>query len=166
MMSQAPASTDWRMLKEKYILYYMTWEELDREITKLRDKIDYKPDFLVGIVRGGVIPARLLSDKMTVREMYGLTIKKNDAVRTVTSDITENISGRKALLLEDMLESGKSLIEAKRYLEKKGALVKTACLYIMDKTEIQPDFFLRTSTGDEKFPWEQEVPTPLNKTAV
>ena len=65
-----------------------------------------------------------------------------------------DIAGKKVLVVEDMIESGKSLETAKSYLESKGALVKTACLYTMPTSEMTPDYFLREVAGVVKFPWE------------
>ncbi len=39
----------------------MNWDEFRSEIKDLAKKIDYTPDIIIGIVRGGLIPARLLS---------------------------------------------------------------------------------------------------------
>jgi len=86
--------------------------------------------------------------------MYALTVKKVGNERKVLSDITEDIAGKNILLVEDMLETGKSLVVAKKYLESKGASVKTACLYTMPQTEIAPDFSLHEVQEVQKFPWE------------
>jgi len=132
----------------------MNWDELQLEVKELAGKIEYLPDVIVGIVRGGLVPARLLSSELRVKDMYALTVKKVGGERKVTSDIIEDISGKRILLVEDMLETGKSLIAAKEYLEKKGAEVKTACLYTMPISEIRPDFSLKEVTEIVPFPWE------------
>jgi hypoxanthine phosphoribosyltransferase len=66
----------------------------------------------------------------------------------------DDLVNKNVLLVEDMLETGKSLIAAKQYLESKGARVKTACLYVMPISEIVPDFSLRQVEKVEKFFWE------------
>jgi len=132
----------------------MTWEELENEIQALASKISYTPDIIIGIVRGGLIPARLLSSSLKIKNMYCLTVKKYDIERKVTSEISEDLIGKKILLVEDMLETGKSLIVAKRYLETKGAIVQTGCLYIMPISEIEPDYYLKIIEEVAKFPWE------------
>lgn len=132
----------------------MNWDELRAEVKMLAGKIDYSPDSIVGIVRGGLVPARLLSSELGVKDMYALTVKKVGEERKVTSDILEDVSGKKILLVEDMIETGKSLIVAKEYLEKKGAEVKTACLYTMPISEIRPDFSLKEVAEIVPFPWE------------
>ena len=101
-----------------------------------------------------MIPARLLSSELKVKDMYAVTVKKIANERKVTSDILENLSGMKALLVEDMLETGRSLVVAKEYLESKGADVKTACLYTVPISELKPDFSLREVPEVMQFPWE------------
>ncbi len=133
---------------------FMTWEECENEIEKLSTKIDITPDIVIGIVKGGIIPARLLSRNLEVKDMYCLTVKKIGEDRKVTTDIVENISGKDILLVEDMLETGKSLIVAKKYLEGKGVRVTTTCLYTMPITQIKPDYFLKEVTEVKVFPWE------------
>jgi len=129
-------------------------DEFQKEIQALSEQIDQAPDIIVGVVRGGLIPARLLASRLKVKDMYCLTVRKVGEERKVLSDILENISGKNILLVEDMLETGKSLIVAKKYLEDKGAVVKTACLYIMPQSEIKPNYFLKQIDEVEKFPWE------------
>lgn len=132
----------------------MNWEEFQKEIKNLAKKIDFAPEIIVGVVRGGLVPARILAAELKVKDMYCLTVKKIGQERKVMNEILEDISGKKILLVEDMLETGKSLIIAKRYLEEKGVSVKTACLYTMPQTEIKPNYLLREVAEVQKFPWE------------
>ncbi|OGG58320.1 hypothetical protein A2853_00155 [Candidatus Kaiserbacteria bacterium RIFCSPHIGHO2_01_FULL_55_17] len=132
----------------------MNWEELRAQVEILASKIDYTPDIIIGIVRGGLIPARLLSSELKVKDMYALTVKKVGQEREVTIEILEDLSDKKILLVEDMLETGRSLVVAKEYLEKRGANVKTACLYTMPVSELKPDFSLKEVVEVMPFPWE------------
>ena len=132
----------------------MTWQDFINEVKVLSAQINYSPDIIIGIVRGGIIPARLLSNNLKVKEIYCITVKKIGKERKVMSDVLEELKGKNILLVEDMLETGKSLIIAKEYLEKKGAAVKTACLYAMPNSEIKPDYYLKEIKEVIKFPWE------------
>lgn len=132
----------------------MNWETLEKEVQDLAQKIGYVPDYIIGIVRGGLVPARLLSSYLGVKEMYGLTVKKTEEGRKVTTEITDDLHGKNVLVVEDMLETGKSLFAAKEYLESKGAVVKTACLYTMPLSEVTPDYSLRQVQEVAQFPWE------------
>ncbi len=132
----------------------MDWQTFESEIENLSKKIDYQPDIIIGITRGGIVPARLLSRDLDVKPMYCLTVRKVGEERKVVNDVLDDLVDKNILLVEDMLETGRSLIVAKQYLESKGAKVKTACLYTMPISEIEPDFYLRQVKEVEKFPWE------------
>lgn len=132
----------------------MNWEILEQEIDRLKKIIDFQSDAIVGIVRGGIIPARLLSSRLGVKKMYCVSVEKIGEGRKVVTEITENITDKKILLVEDMLETGRSLKVAKEYLESKGATVKTACLYTMAVSEITPEYSLKQVDSIPKFPWE------------
>jgi hypoxanthine phosphoribosyltransferase len=86
--------------------------------------------------------------------MAALNVKKVDGKRVVTTEILDSLDGKQVLLVEDMLETGRSLVEAKSYLERKGAVVTTTCLYTMPISELKPDFSLREVTEVVSFPWE------------
>ena len=54
----------------------MDWSSFESEIEMLSQKIQEKPDLIIGIVRGGLIPARLLSTQLKVKKMHGLSVVK------------------------------------------------------------------------------------------
>ena len=121
---------------------------------RLGELIEYTPDCIIGIARGGVIPAVLLSKQLKVKDMYVLKVRVEGNKRRIMAEVFTDITNKKVLLVEDMLESGKTMIVLKEYLESKGAEVKTACLYIMPHTEIKPEFCLKEISVVENFPWE------------
>lgn len=131
----------------------MNWLEFDKEVRELGTKIDWKPDAVVGVARGGVIPAAMLGRVLGVKDMFTIKVRRNGEKREIVETMPD-MNGQKVLLVEDMLETGKSMIVTKEYLESKGAEVKTACLYTMPQTEIVPDFSLRQVQEAQHFPWE------------
>jgi hypothetical protein len=131
----------------------MDWNELQEHIKKLCEKIDFTPDIIAAVARGGVVPAVLIAEKLGIKDMYAITVKKQEGKRQVITKISEELTGKKILLVEDALESGKSMRTAKKYLESKGAVVKTAALFIKGNSVINPDYSLEP-VEDIKFPWE------------
>ena len=133
----------------------MTWERVEREIARLAEKIDYTPDIIIGIIRGGMVPTRLLSNYLKVRDIDCITVGKVGKDRVVTSGITRDITGLNVLLMEDALETGWSQEVGEYFLWHKGANdVKTACLYFTDETQAEPDYSLGKVSEIPTFPWE------------
>jgi len=132
----------------------MNWQSVVSEIQTLSKKINYKPEIIIGITRGGIVPARLLSAHLQVKTLHCISILKITEKRKIVSEILDDLTNKNILLVEDMLESGKSLEVVKKYLESKGAIVKTACLYTMPITKVNPDFSLKQVNKVQNFPWE------------
>ena len=130
----------------------MNWQEFDSETRALARKIDFKPDIVIAIVRGGLIPATILAKLLKVADMNVLCVARNDGVPRITNDVGD-VARKNILLVEDMIETGRTLIAGKRYLEESGATVKTACLYTMPTSEITPDYSLKQVEEAMKFPW-------------
>ena len=132
----------------------MTWDEFEKEMRKLREKIDFAPDIVVGIARGGVIPATLLSKWLKVKDMFTLKlIKKGE--KGIAAFVMSDIAGKNILLVEDSIETGRGMTGGMEFLEARGAKVKTACLYTMAKSEIVPDFYLKELVEFPVFPWNK-----------
>lgn len=138
----------------------MNFPEILTHATTLASQIKtsgFQPDFLVGLARGGWIPTRLLSDALGVKEILSVGMRYADATRTslVAYSLPAPMpTGKRLLLIEDCLESGKSLQEAKRILESAGNEVRTASLFITDGTPMEPDYFLERLPVPLRFPWE------------
>ncbi len=132
----------------------MDWQELEAEISMLVSKISMKPDIVIPIVRGGLIPGRLLAKGLGIEDMHALTVKKLGSERNVTSVINEVLDGKNILLVEDVLETGTSMMAAKDYLMKKGAIVQTAALYFLPETKIKPDYYISEKPIVPSLPWD------------
>lgn len=136
------------------------WEEFYSLTIKLAEQISkskYQPDFIFGIVRGGLIPASLLAYFFPNSYLLSLAVIKEEGIRRVKKEIVDqlDLTGKRVLVIEDMLETGRSAQKAKEFLESKGALVKIACYYTSSLSEILPDFVIEEKVAEIIiFPWE------------
>ncbi len=132
----------------------MDWQTLEQNVQALASKITEAPDIIVAVARGGLVPARLLAKQFGVNKMYVLTINKQGDDQIVVTKIMANLAGKKVLLVEDALESGKSLKAAQSYLKSLGASVETAALYATFTSGIKPDYFISRKARIPPFPWD------------
>lgn len=149
------------MLEVDHIEPNPSWEDVEQYTQALASKIkgsDFEPNFVIGISRGGWVPAILLSHLLSWAPFASIDVKKEGSTRRVVQNHLnrEALEGRKVLLVEDMLETGQSGQAAKEFLEGCGAEVMLACYCTRDFSEIAPNFSLVEGlTYEVNFPWER-----------
>jgi len=138
----------------------LSWNDFRSACIQLAATIrssNFQPDILVAVARGGWIPTRYLSDILDVKKIASIGLMYSDAQRNtlVTYSIPDPITkGADLLLIEDFLETGVSLINARDILNKLGANVRTASLYYQAGTAILPDYSIGSIDSKLVFPWE------------
>jgi uncharacterized protein len=129
---------------------------------KLRkDKRGEKYDILVGVSRGGLVVTRLISDLlevenvMIVRSEFYSDPGKRKKHPVITQGIPGDIRRKRVLLVDDVADSGQSLVTLKKYLEsRRPKELKIATLYLKPWSRIVPDFYSETTDAWIVFPWE------------
>uniref|UniRef100_A0A7C3MK37 Phosphoribosyltransferase n=1 Tax=Dictyoglomus thermophilum TaxID=14 RepID=A0A7C3MK37_DICTH len=143
-----------------------SWEEIYNLCLDLADEINknkFNPEVIVGIARGGWIPARILSDLLGNSYTANLKIDFYRGVGEtkerpiITQTISTIVEGKKVLIADDVADSGKSLKVAKEHLEQCGATqVKIATIYYKPWSIIKPDFYIKETEAWIIFPWERK----------
>ena len=123
----------------------------------------FKPDIIIGIARGGWLPARVLTDLLEIpnlanvsAEYYvGVAETKNEPV--LTQGISAVVTDKKVLIADDVADSGRSLKLVKEHVLQQGAKeVKTATLYYKPWSMVKPDYYERETKLWIVFPWEMK----------
>ncbi|MCE4601452.1 MAG: hypothetical protein F7C38_07860 [Desulfurococcales archaeon] len=141
------------------------WSNIDEGVdivaSRIRDS-HFTPDVVVGVLRGGVVPARLIADKLGVEDMTVMEVKlyKAPGIRGekpyLRQPPTLSLTDRRVLIVDDISDSGLTLqlaVEAVNlYLPRE---VRTATVYIKPWTEFMPDYYAFTTRSWIVFPWER-----------
>jgi hypoxanthine phosphoribosyltransferase len=143
-----------------------TWNQIYEMLLSQAQKIktqNYKPDLIIAIARGGIIPSRILSDLL---EMPNLSFIQIEFYTNINQTLQEpnlkqtlitNVAGKRILLIDDISDTGKSLKLAKTCLTNQGAIeIKTATLYLKPQSISTSDFYEKQTTAWVVFPWEIE----------
>jgi len=146
-----------------------TWNKIYAMLLSQAEKIrksGFKPNTIVGITRGGWIPARVLSDLLeipdlaTVRVEFYLGVAETLNEPALTQGVSAGVSGKKALVVDDVADTGKSLQLAKEHLLRQGATeVRIATLYYMyykPFSVAKPDYYEKETRRWVVFPWEMK----------
>ena len=122
---------------------------------------EYFPEIIVGIARGGWIPARLLADFYGNRRTANIKIEFYDNTSRatenpiITQEISENVEGKAVLIVDDVADSGKSLEAAIEHIKsKKPNEIKSATLYYKKHSIIKPNYFIKDTEAWIVYPWE------------
>ncbi|MEK6981838.1 MAG: phosphoribosyltransferase [Candidatus Micrarchaeota archaeon] len=146
--------------------YKPSWKKITELCSDVADRVvesNFSPDLLIGISRGGLVPVRLLSDYLGVKNVAIIRIEfytKVGETKTnpeITQPLSVDVSGKKVLIVDDIADSGNSLLTAKNYLKEKGASeIKTATLHYKSSSLIKPDYYSEGTTAWVVYPWEKE----------
>jgi hypoxanthine phosphoribosyltransferase len=141
-----------------------SWDEIYEMCLDLASMIKasgFEPDLIVGIARGGWVPARLLSDFLdnpnitSIKVEFYLDIGKTKNEPTITQDIQVSVNGKKILLVDDVADTGKSLMLVKNHLKNMGASeIRIACIYFKPWSIVKPDYYVRETEAWIIFPHE------------
>lgn len=146
-------------MPEKVKCEMRSWEnvyDVSRKLAELIKKSGYQPDIIIGLARGGWVPARNLCDFLGVKDLVSLKMEHwgitatPDGEAKVKFPLKIDLSGKKVLVVDDCSDTGKSLVESRKYIKTlKPRVVKTATMQIFDTTPAEgiPDFHV------EKIPW-------------
>ncbi|GAA2181641.1 phosphoribosyltransferase [Brooklawnia cerclae] len=153
-------------LADKEILTWDGFARASRELAESVARSGFEAEILIGVARGGLIPAGALT--------YALGIKLTDAInvefytdvsQTLPDPIllapmldTESIQGRRLLVVDDVADSGRTLALVLKLLRGFGAQVRSAVLYAKPTTVVEPDFVWRRTDKWIVFPWSAEPP--------
>jgi hypoxanthine phosphoribosyltransferase len=121
----------------------------------------YKPDIIVGVARGGLVPARILVDLLEIPQFASILVEFYvDIAQTKQEPVLKQalaipVEGKKVLLVDDIADTGRSLKLAQTCLQTQGAAeVKTAVLYFKLQSIIKPDFYEKQTSRWVIFPWD------------
>jgi len=142
-----------------------SWEEIYElciEVSRQVKDSGYRPDVVVAIANGGLVPARIIADfidqlnilvvKIKFYAGPGQKLEKPELVVPIQVDL----HGSKVLIVDDVADTGESLIVAVDHVESKGAgEVRTATLFYKPWSKIKPDFYAKETEEWIIFPWER-----------
>lgn len=140
----------------------ISWNDFDFLVDRLTERVTYKGlefDTILGIGRGGLIAATVLSYKLDIKNLqnFGLNTRHSDQVVLYQKP---NVFG-KVLVVDDINDSGRTFTIAKKYLDENYSeidSVKYASLILRNKTSFRHEILYGNEFFIDNwftFPWDK-----------
>lgn len=143
-------------------LYY-PYDTFRNDLKVLAGKIDKEFDTILCIARGGMTMAHLLGEYYDMREVYSVNTigyedtKKKEKVEVF--NIPDLKSAKTVLILDDIVDSGDTLVEVQRIMRERYPEVTflTASLFYKKSAKIAPDWYVKEATCWIDFFWTVDL---------
>ncbi|MEZ0290332.1 MAG: phosphoribosyltransferase [Sulfolobales archaeon] len=131
----------------------VSWDDVvlwSRGLAKKILESGWIPDVIIAVARGGYVPARLLCDFLGVENLLSLQSQhwteaaKASERALIKFPYTVDLSGLKALLVDDIVDTGDTLLLAREHIEKhwRPRELKIAALqWISPVAKFKPDYY-------------------------
>lgn len=149
-------------------LIRLTWDDVTLAVDHIAKRIhidNFSPDVIIGISRGGLVPALLLSHKLGVRNLEIVSAKYYDSghypqrlsEKPLIGYINFETQYCVALLVDDIAGSGETILEVSSRLKDKVRSIKTATLVKNIRCPIHLSYFFAIVDDFVVFPWEDST---------
>ena len=141
-----------------------SWRSINNQVAWIHSQMDqsgYTPDLILGLTRGGLIPAVMLSHLLGVPMIAAQYSSKDGAGGGEHRNRLPHIDAHHILIVDDIADTGYTLQEVADHYTKAHHQVATASLYYKKSSVIKPKFHAAQIESDSPFiyfPWELEQP--------
>ena len=146
--------------------HLVSWSDIEKWCSAIREQVvdNFSPEVIIGLSRGGLVPSRILSDSLWIKDLlsiktehWGITATKSG--QAVLNDPGKlNLKGKKVLIVDDITDTGQSMKLAYDFVKsQEPADIRSATMLHITRSEFVPDFY--GELVDQKqwtwfiFPW-------------
>ena len=142
---------------------YYPYQEFKEDLKTLIQKIDQPFDAILGIARGGLSMAQMLGEYYDLREVYTINTIGYEDTQKLQSVEVFNIpdlkSSKQVLIVDDIVDSGDTLVEVLKILKEKYPNVTflTGSLFYKKTAKITPTWYVKEAKGWIEFFWSEDL---------
>ncbi|MCL4346000.1 MAG: phosphoribosyltransferase [Candidatus Thermoplasmatota archaeon] len=137
------------------------WTEIEKwcEEINMKMSVSFQPDVIIGMSRGGLVPARIVADMNLIKDLFAVKTEHWGLTATVDGEavmkygLNVSVEGRNVLVVDDITDTGQSMKLAYDYaMTLKAKSVKTATMLHIAHSKFIPDFY-GEEVSEDKWTW-------------
>jgi len=142
---------------------YYPYSEFQNDLKTLTQTIDQEFDAIVAIARGGLSMAQMLGEYYDIRAVYAMnTIGYNDTQKldeVKAFNIPNLLGAKKVLIVDDIVDSGDTLVEVLKVLEKQYPAVTflSATIFYKPTASVEPTWWVKEAKEWIEFFWSEDL---------
>lgn len=156
---------------DREVLDWETFGAATRELAQAVVDSGFAPDVVVSVARGGLPPGGALAYALGTKAVGTMNVEFYTGVGSTLPEPqllpplldTDAIRGLRALVVDDVADSGETLALVRRLLTEHCAEVRTAVLYGKPRSVIDPDYVWRRTDRWITFPWSALPPVRASR---
>lgn len=153
-------------VQEKESLNWATFGEASRELAALVADSEYRPSIILGIARGGLIPAATIAYALDVKNVFMMSVEFYTGVDerldfpVMLPPLLNaiDIAGARVLVVDDVADTGGTLKLVKDFCAEHVAEVRCAVLYEKPRSVVKCEYIWRRTDRWVNFPWSSQAP--------
>jgi hypoxanthine phosphoribosyltransferase len=147
----------------------LTWPDYGVGIRELARQIaddGFRPDIILGIARGGLIPTGSLGYALSIKNCYMMNVEYYTDIDE-RLDVPEilppylevvDLHGSKVLIVDDVADTGHTLAKVYDFVAHAVDEARAAVIYEKPASVIKSDYVWRRTDRWINFPWSSERP--------
>jgi len=147
----------------------LTWEDVDKLIDHLLPQFDEEFDAMVVVTRGGIIPGGMLAEAMGIMHILTAAVDFPAQMEMEQAKLMawpqyiqfpdeKALRGRKALVVDDVWGSGRTITSVKIRVSAAGGFAYTCVLHFNPYRNLfgssRPDYYAAITDAHIVYPWE------------
>lgn len=143
---------------------YLSWDQIHAMVAELAECGHAEYDALMAVTRGGLVPAGLLAYHLGIRnilvaavQFYSGVARRAQQPAFLQFPADPLIQGRRVLIVDDIWDSGKTIMAVKERVIAAGGTPVTAVLHYKPDASLfddLPDYYVQTTSAWIVYPWE------------
>ena len=147
---------------------YMSWHELEEQVSQLIFKLNTPYDAILSITRGGIIPGGMIAEALKMKDVLTAAVlfPEDPSQRTTLSwpkflqfPTDSLIAGRKILVVDNLWYQGRTIMAVKGRIEIAGGFPELAVLHWKKNSsffpDAAPDYYVEVTEDFIHYPWQR-----------